>query len=170
MMQLVGIVLCVVLLAILYGIVHDQITARICLEYFTIGHPPVFKTTSPTLLALGWGVIATWWVALPLGVALAVAARAGSSPKRSARALWPSIGVLLAGMAVCALAAGLIAAYLASAGLISLHEPFYSAVPRPKHTGFLADAWAHTASYFSGIVGGWILIVRTWRSRRSVGA
>ncbi len=30
--------------AIAYGIAHDQITVRICLEYFTIGHSKVFPT------------------------------------------------------------------------------------------------------------------------------
>jgi len=54
-MEAVMIVICAVLGAISYGVIHDQITVRICLEYFTIGHPPVFDTTSPTLLALGWG-------------------------------------------------------------------------------------------------------------------
>jgi hypothetical protein len=42
--------------AVTYGIVHDQITARVCVEYFTIGHPPVFDTNSPTLLGLGWAL------------------------------------------------------------------------------------------------------------------
>src|SRR5881275_3656828 len=68
--------------AIAYGIVHDQVTAHLCVEYFTIGHPPVFGTTSPVLLAVGWGIIATWWVGLLLGVVLAVAAQAGSRPRR----------------------------------------------------------------------------------------
>jgi hypothetical protein len=31
--------------AILYGILQDQVTARICVEYFTIGHLPVFPAT-----------------------------------------------------------------------------------------------------------------------------
>jgi hypothetical protein len=53
------ILLCIVA-AIVYGILHDQVTARVCVEYFTIGHPPIFHTDDPTLLALGWGVIATW--------------------------------------------------------------------------------------------------------------
>jgi hypothetical protein len=57
--QLLAIILYSVFAAIAYGIAHDQITARVCLEYFTLGHPPVFQTRSPTLLALGWGVIAT---------------------------------------------------------------------------------------------------------------
>ena len=70
-------VLCVVA-AMGYGVAHDQFTARVCVEYFTVGHPPVFSTDDPTLLGIGWGIIATWWVGLLLGVPLAVVARAGS--------------------------------------------------------------------------------------------
>jgi hypothetical protein len=33
---------------VVYGIVHDQVTARVCVEYFTVGHPPVFQTNSDT--------------------------------------------------------------------------------------------------------------------------
>ena len=44
------VVLCIVS-AIVYGILHDQVTARVCVEYFTIGHPPIFHTDDPTLLA-----------------------------------------------------------------------------------------------------------------------
>jgi hypothetical protein len=29
-------------LAVFYGIVHDQITVRICLEDFTVAHPAIF--------------------------------------------------------------------------------------------------------------------------------
>jgi hypothetical protein len=58
-MESFKIVLGCVLAAVLYGIVHDQFTARICLEYFTVFHPPVFQTQSPTLLGFEWGVIAT---------------------------------------------------------------------------------------------------------------
>jgi hypothetical protein len=60
---------------IAYGILHDQVTARVCLEYFIIGHPPLIASESPTLLAIAWGIVATWWFALPLGFALAAAAR-----------------------------------------------------------------------------------------------
>ena len=67
--------------AIVYGILHDQVTAHVCVEYFTIAHPPVFPTESPFLLAIGWGVIATWWVGMPLGILLAATARIGRRPK-----------------------------------------------------------------------------------------
>ena len=56
--------------------------------------PPVFGTESPTLLGIGWGILATWWVGLLLGVPLAFAARAGS-PKRDAQSIFKPIGVLL---------------------------------------------------------------------------
>ena len=49
-MQWITIVLLSVLTCVTYGVVHDQITARICVEYFTIGHPQVFDTDDPTLL------------------------------------------------------------------------------------------------------------------------
>jgi hypothetical protein len=33
-----------------YGVAHEQVTARVCVEYFTIGRPPVFRTENPTRL------------------------------------------------------------------------------------------------------------------------
>jgi hypothetical protein len=75
--------------AIAYGVIHDQVTARVCLEYFTIGHPALIRTSSPTLLALAWGFVATWWVGIPLGVIIAIAARHGGRPKLSAAQVRP---------------------------------------------------------------------------------
>ena len=94
-MQSLGIVLVSILAAVLHGIVHDQITARICVEYFTIGHPPVFNTDDPTLLAIGWGTIATSWVGAMLGVPLAIVAGAGSRPKRDIKSLIRPIAILM---------------------------------------------------------------------------
>src|SRR5215469_6416287 len=108
--------------AVLYGIIHDQITARVCVEYFTIGHPPVFHTASPTLLAFGWGVIATWWMGAFLGLVVALCARWGSNPKLQARDLLKPILVLLTVMGVSALCAGVLGFVLASRGQIPLRE------------------------------------------------
>ena len=81
-MQFIAIVALCVLAAVTYGVIHDQVTARVCVEYFTIGHPPIFGTDDPTLLGIGWGVLATWWVGVILGIPLAAAARLGNRPKR----------------------------------------------------------------------------------------
>ena len=164
MRGIVIVVICVAS-AVVYGILHDQITARVCVEYFTIGHPPVFDTTSPTWLGIGWGVIATWWAGLLLGVPLAIAARAGRRPKRSVRSLLRPIVRLLFIMAVCAAAAGFAGVFLAKCGIFVLVEPLASRVPVDKHVAFLGDLWAHSASYLVGFVGGVAVIASVWRSR-----
>ena len=164
-MQTVEIIGFSILASIVYGILHDQVTARICVEYFTVGHPPLFDTTSPTLIGLGWGIVATWWVGLFLGGLLAVAARAGSLPKRSARSLTRPIAVLMAVCATCALASGAVGHLLASGGVVRLAEPFASELPLGRQVPFLTDLWAHTASYGAGFVGGLVLAVHTIASR-----
>jgi hypothetical protein len=162
------IILLSVVAAMIYGILHDQITARVCVEYFTIGHPQLFviPTNDPTRLGIGWGIVATWWVGMPLGIALAVAAQVGARPPRTARSVIMPITTLLSIMAVGALAAGLIGWLLARRGTVFLLNPLAELVPREKHSAFLADLWAHSASYLVGIVGGIVLVICTWRSRK----
>jgi hypothetical protein len=156
--------------AVVYGIVHDQITARVCVEYFTIGHPPVFHTDSPTLLGLGWGIIATWWAGLLLGIPLAIAARAGRRPRRSVRSLVRPILTLLLIMGLCALLAGIAGYVLGSLEAIVLVDRLASMVPHDRHAKFLAAGGAHLASYLVGFVGGLVVIARVWRSRGERGA
>jgi hypothetical protein len=164
-MRSIAIVVMCIVSAIAYGIVHDQVTARICVEYFTIGHPPIFPTESPTLLGIGWGIIATWWVGLMLGMPLAIAARAGRRPKRGVRSLVRPISILLLSMCVCAFLSGMTGFVLGSIGAVYLLDPLASKVPRAYHARFLADLWAHSASYAVGLIGGIIVIINTWRSR-----
>jgi hypothetical protein len=167
-MASLGIIALCIVAAIAYGIVHDQITARVCVEYFTIGHPPVFGTDDPTLLGLGWGVIATWWVGVILGIGLAIAARAGSRPKRSVASLVRPVLMLMTVMASFALAAGFAGWLLAVNSLISLVPWLADRVPPDRHARFIADGGAHDASYLVGFVGGIVVMVRVWRSRRSL--
>ena len=146
------------LAAICYGILHDQVTAHLCVEYFSIAHPPVFPTHSPLLLALGWGVIATWWVGLPLGVMAAAAARIGRRRPLSFARVRGLIVRLLLAMAVCAAISGAAGAWLASHGNTPLLDGWSQVIPRAKWVAFSADQWAHLASYASGILGGLIVI------------
>lgn len=154
-----------VLAAIVYGVLHDQVTARVCIEYFTVGHPPVFATTDPTLLALGWGVIATWWVGLLLGIPLVLAARVGARPALRARDLVRSVLVLLGCMALASLVAGVVGWSLARAGAVVLVEPLAGRLPAEWHVPFIADLWAHLAAYAVGFTGGAAVCVTTWRRR-----
>ena len=164
-MPSIGIVLISVIAAVFYGIVHDQITARICLEYFTIGHPPIFGTQDPTLLGLGWGIVATWWVGMLLGIPLASVSRAGRRPKRSVTSLLLPVGKLLVVMGIGAAIAGIVGGSLASVGAVFLIGPIAEAVPHDRHVPFLINLWVHSASYLIGLIGGTILIAVVWRSR-----
>jgi hypothetical protein len=159
-----------VLAAIVYGIVHDQITVRVCVEYFTVAHPPLFDTTSPTILGLCWGIAATWWVGLALGNLLAYAARFGTRPKLNATDLVRPIGRLLLVMAVASFLAGLTGWALCTTNVVHLGGPIGAHVEQSRHARFMADWWAHGASYLVGAVGGLVLSVRTWRLRKLAGA
>jgi len=144
---------------VVYGILHDQITARICVEYFTIGHPPAFGTDDPTLLGFGWGIIATWWVGGLLGIPLATACRAGRWPKREPRTLWRPLFRLMVVAFIFGALAGLAGWIAASNGWVYLVGSIADRVPSDRHVPFLIDLWAHSASYLVGAVGGVILIV-----------
>lgn len=169
-MQFLSIISLCVFLAVTYGIIHDQITARICVEYFTIGHAPIFGTNDPTLLGLGWGVLATWWVGIMLGLPLAVVARFGSRPKQSAISLIRPLLLLMVISAICAVMAGTMGGILARHGLVQLIEPMASKVPAERQVAFLIDLWAHNASYLAGFVGGGLIIGRVWYIRKYGGA
>lgn len=160
-----GIMATSVLAAIIYGIIHNQVTARICVEYFTIGHPRLIDSDSPTVLGLFWGVAGTWWVGLPVGMGLAIAARAGRRPKLACSQMIRPIGVLLCWMLGVAILAGLIGYITSSAGIFLLVERLASRIPEDKHIAFLTAGWAHAGSYLAGIIGGIVLWIVTWKRR-----
>jgi hypothetical protein len=164
-MESLKIVLACIAAAIFYGVVHDQFTARICIEYFTVFHPPVFLTQSPTLLGFGWGALASWWVGAFLGVLLAVATRAGSHPKLTIATLTKPIGKLLLMMAAGATLSGLTGFVLTRRGLITPPEWVAFRLAPPAHARFMADWWAHSASYAVGFIGGILLCIAQYRRR-----
>ena len=150
--------------AIAYGIAHDQITIRVCPEYFTVAHPHIFNTASLTLIALGWGVVATWWAGLAAGIALALAARAGSAQKFTWRRLVRPVVALFIVMAACATAAGFFGDWMASTGRISSVQAWGSMLPAEKQPGFMADVFTHAISYSVGGVGSVVIaLVTAWR-------
>lgn len=154
-----AIVLLCIVAAVIYGIIHDQITARICVEYFTIGHPPVFDTSDPTLLGLGWGVIATWWVGLIMGVPVALASRVGSLPKWDALQLMKPLAIMLGVVGLVAALSGVAGYFAATHKAVWLFEPLASRVPADRHVAFITDLWIHLASYIGGFLGGIVLCV-----------
>ena len=157
--------------AIAYRVVHDQITARVCIEYFTIGHPRIIASESPTVLALAWGVVATWWAGMLIGVPLAIASRIGGKNKLTARTLLRPITILMLSMGVIAFIASQVALVLVDRGAIYPSSTLIKFLPIEKRVTYIAVGWAHMASYLSGFIGGilviaWVLI-RRFRSPTS---
>jgi hypothetical protein len=156
--------------AVLYGIVHDQITARVCLQYFTVLHPPIFHTESPTLLGIGWGAYATWPVGLFFGILFAIFARTGQQPQLKIADLIPMLVCLFILMALFALSCGLLGYFLGPmptepSYLIRMTPAVRAAISPDLEHRFVADWWAHIASYAAGFCGGMTLCVFIYRRR-----
>jgi hypothetical protein len=143
--------------AIVYGVLHDLVTAHVCVEYFTVAHPQIVATESPVILALVWGIIATWWVGLPLGLLLAIASLLGAQPIAFADIRRGVVRLMLTS-AVLALTLGAVGAISASQGLYPLTEHWNEILPADRWVPFAFDAWAHLTSYASGVIGGLTLV------------
>ena len=154
------------LLTIAYGVLHDQVTIRICPEYFTVFHPHLIDTDSLIVLAAAWGVVATWWVGLPFGLALGLAATMGARPKRSVGHVVSSVAIALGFTAGAAALAGMLGFIAASTRNVFVVGPLAGEIPTSHHAPFIAVLWTHLASYGIGGLAGAVLVVRTWKSRR----
>ncbi|MCH2224803.1 MAG: hypothetical protein MK066_08550 [Crocinitomicaceae bacterium] len=140
-------------MAIGYGILHDLVTAHLCIEYFTIGHPKIIQSESPIALAFFWGTIATWWVGLPMGTLIACFSQLGKYPKLTFREAIQMILQLILVMFSLALIAGIIGFTLTEVRIIQLTPRLSDIIEPAQHSKFLAAGWAHGASYLIGIIG-----------------
>ena len=151
--------------AVAFGIVHDLVTATSCIEYFTIGHPKVIESENPFILALVWGVLATWWVGLILGILIVAFNAIGKHNKVPFSTIRRDVIRLLLIMVFTSLLAGIIGYILANAGVIYLIGELTDRIPAGKHNAFLAVAWAHVSSYFVGFIGGIVICMKVWMQR-----
>ncbi len=159
-----------VVAAIAYGICHDMVTAHICVEYFTIGHPKIIEGESPIAMALLWGVLATWWFGLALGIPLALVSRLGSLPVFTVRDLVAPVATVLFWIAVTALLFGFLGWLAGDLGWISVWGPIKQRLPEHRRVAFIIDRTAHQGAYGAGAIGAVALWFWVWgeRARRVV--
>ena len=166
--EIVKIITTSILLAVGYWIIHDQITINISLEYFTIGHPIIIQNNSPIIIALAWGIIATWWAGLIIGILIATAALAGTQPKLGLKGvLKPMLSLILA-MFYFATLSGFIGFLLADNELIFLNKTLSQNITKSKHNQFLIAGWSHGASYLTGFIGALIICFKIWNKRKKL--
>lgn len=167
-MTFLKIIVSALVLSICYGILHDLVTAHFCVEYFTIGHPKVIKSESPVLLAFTWGIIATWWVGLPIGILIAVCNQFGRYPPLDYTLILRMILKLLLWMFGIAIIAGVVGYTLTELSVIKLSKNLALLIDKSLHSAFLADGWSHVSSYISGIIGTIVLCIRIILLRRTL--
>jgi hypothetical protein len=155
--------------AVVYGLIHDQITVRLCVEYFSLAHPPLFPVSSPTLLGLCWGIAATLGVGLILGYLLAQASQSDGVRPMTIRSLVGPLLVVIVVTAAGAIVAGCLGLSLSRRGVVSLPNLLPNAwvetLSRAQQDRFMAVWFAHAASYLFGVVGAAVLILRIWLKR-----
>ena len=169
------IVLIGVTAAVGYAVVQDQVSVRLCPEYFTVFHAPIPGVTDPTALGLAWGFLASWWPGLILGYAAALAATLGRRPRLTARDLVGPALVLVAFIATVVVVTGLSVWRHAELLGFSL-DPFVARMlPQERQRALFVVACYHFAAYMAAFLGGmglcaWISLERGRRERCSPSA
>jgi hypothetical protein len=170
--------------AIAYGIAHDQIAARVCLEYFTKGSlkeeseewqdTPIFEEfhtilkkneNSPTIVGTVWGIAKTWDVGLGLGTGLALSARAGWLPKMRAEDLQSPLAKAMLITGGISLIAGTIGYGLAKYGKVQVPEDSSHGVSPEKKNAWYANAVSVNTAYCVGALTGLGLCAWTIKQR-----
>jgi hypothetical protein len=163
----IKIILTILVISVCYGIIHDMITAHLCVEYFTIGHPTVIESDSPVLLALVWGVIATWWAGLLMGILIVAFNSIGTYPSLEYRQIIRLVLKLICIMFILAIVAGLIGYVLSEQNVIYLIPKLANRIDTSSHSRFLAAGWMHVTSYLTALIGTFIICFIIFRKRGS---
>lgn len=136
-----------------YAVVQDQVSARLCPEYFTHFHNPIPGLTDPTLLGIAWGFLGSWWGGALFGYSVCVAATVGRRPKLTVRELLLPMGlVVLATAGVTALTGGAVAFY-AEQFAVEVDEYRAGPVPADRRRSLLVVCCYHLAAYVAAAVG-----------------
>ena len=151
--DLLRFVLFTMLAAVLYGVLHDLVTAQVCPAYFRPPyHPEVIASRSPIMLALTWGVIATWSAGLILGVIMGAANLLGADDPGDWGKLRRRVAVTLGAIWILAMFI-LIGAYFAARGT-------------GANAALSAVATTHDWSYLASAMASLVIAVVTLRNRR----
>ncbi len=144
-------------LACLLGICLDAVTANVAVDYFSVYHPRIVPTNNSWILAVVWGVAASWWFGAIAGVIVATVNHLRPCPLEPARILkWARIACLVLWLLMMTI----LLAVLAIASTIPLEER--------KETfdhdrRLMAVAMAHQYEYLLGAMALLVLSIMTWR-------
>jgi hypothetical protein len=146
-------------LACALGICLDMVTAHVAVEYFTVHHPRIVDTERPWLLAIVWGIAASWWFGAIAGVVVGWINQRRREPLPPARILkWTAVACAALWLVMIAILGGVLA--FASTIPEELRRPTFDHDRR-----LMAVAMAHQFEYLLGAVVLLIIGIKTWRAR-----
>jgi hypothetical protein len=170
---LIASIVVAVIVAALFGVLHDQVTFSIAPEYYTLLKFRQFDVAplpGAPEYAVRWavalvGVHATWWVGLFLGTALGLLGLTQRSASSMARVMRISVGIVVVSAIGFAALGYALWPQFRTLELISAMPP---AVQDPD--AFARVGVTHSFSYLGGAVGALIAIVYAviFRSRDKV--
>lgn len=149
-----------------YAMLQDQVSARLCPEYFTVLHPPIPGLTDPTLLGISWGFIGGWWGGIVLGYVAGLVATLGPRPKLAPRELVRPLLVLVSVLAAATALTGFTVWHHANLLGVSLDAGMNGLVPVERHRAVLVVACYHFTAYATATVGGVVMCAWLWGERR----
>lgn len=136
-----------------YAMLQDQVSARLCPEYFTHFHNPIPGLTDPTLTGIAWGFLGAWWGGALFGYAAGIAATVGKAPPLGVKQLVRPMLVTVLGVAgVTALVGGVVAFYAEQLG-VEVDQYMAGPVPEGRRRALLVVCCYHLAAYVAAVAG-----------------
>ncbi len=149
-----------ILAQIAYGIAQDQINARLSPEYFLVVHSPKLEgVTDPTLLALLWGFLGSWWGGLLIGLGVVLSGTLGPAPPITERRLHRPLACVLLFQAFVTALCGFAAWQIHGILGLSMPDGLASLVPEARRGALVAVAASHIGTYLSAVAGAVVLCV-----------
>lgn len=146
-------------LACLLGTCLDLVTANVAVEYFSVHHPKVLQTDNPLILALFWGVAASWWFGAIAGAVVASINYRRQHPLEPLRILkWTAIACIALWMIMVAIL--LLVMAISSTIPIERRPATFESDRR-----LVAVAMAHQYEYILGAIAMIVIAYFTWRSK-----
>lgn len=144
-----------------YGMLQDQVSARLCPEYFTKLHPPIPGLTEgdPTLLGIAWGFLGAWGGGAILGYAVGIAAAVGPRPPLGVGDLVRPMLAPVAAVAASTALTGIVVWVHTGMFGVRVCPELNGIVSPERHRAALTVACYHFAAYATAIVGSVALCV-----------
>jgi hypothetical protein len=146
-------------LACLLGICLDLVTANVAVEYFSVHHPRIVETERPWVLAIIWGIGASWWFGAISGVVVGTINHGRQEPLSPRQILkWSAIACFVLWLIMMAI----LLSVLAFANTIPEEQrrPTFDYDRR-----IMAVAMAHQFEYLLAAMALLIIAIKTWRTK-----